>query len=178
MKYGNFVGNGWMKFSSGESEMIKLHLQDQLEEVFGKEFFNSPVMKQEYEDIEGNVSNTHVIHLYIQFPLKVPFSGRNVLNDTIKNLTSVNFFVTKNAKGYLEIKDESDPYNIDKYKKDYANCPEFSYGCSMSVTGSERPYRHKNWESIQNFSPYVYGTEIKDITYEKIELYKLKNKMT
>lgn len=170
MRYGNFVGKGWMKFSSDESEMIKKHLQEQLEEVFGKEFFNAPVMKQGYE-------NTQVIHLYIQFPLRVPFNGRNILNDTIKNLTSVNFFVTKNAKGYLEIKDESEPYNIYKYKKDYANCPEFSYGCTMSVTGSERHYRHKNWESIQNFNPYVYGTEIKDITYEKIELYKLKNKL-
>ena len=33
MKYRNFVGKGWMKFSLDESEMIKHHLQDQLEEV-------------------------------------------------------------------------------------------------------------------------------------------------
>lgn len=176
MKYGNFVSKGLKKFSSAEIEMITLHLKDQLEYVFGSSFFNEPIIKAEYNDVEEEVSNK-IIHLYIQFPLAVPFNGRNTYRSTIKNLTHVNFFVTKNAKGYLEIKDPSDPYNIDKYVKDYINAPEFSYGCTMSVTGSKRPYRCKHWESIQNWSQYIYGTEITDLTYEKYELYKLKNTM-
>ena len=47
MKYGNFVGQGWMKFSSAEIEMIKLHLKDQLEDTFGKGFFKTPTVKYE-----------------------------------------------------------------------------------------------------------------------------------
>lgn len=175
MRYGNFVGQGWMKFSSEEIEMIKLHLKDQLEEAFGKGFFNPPIVK--YEENDEEESSHNVILLYIQFPLETPFSGRNCYRDTVKNATSVNFFVTKDKKGYLQMeRDFSKP--VSEWERDYENCPEFCYGCNMSVTGSERRYRCKHWESIQPCSPYTYGTEVTDLTYTREDLRKLKNKIT
>ena len=175
MRYGNFVGQGWMKFSSEEIEMIKLHLKDQLEEAFGKGFFKSPIV--EYEENDEEESSHNVILLYIQFPLETPFSGRNCYRDTVKNATSVNFFVTKDKKGYLQMeKDFSKP--VSEWERDYENCPEFCYGCNMSVTGSERRYRCKHWESIQPCSSYTYGTEVTDLTYTNEDLRKLKNKIT
>jgi hypothetical protein len=48
----------------------------------------------------------------------------------------------------------------------------------MSVSGSERRYRCKHWETIQNWSPYTYGTEIKDLTYEVSDLNGLKKAIT
>lgn len=175
MRYGNFVGQGWMKFSSEEIEMIKLHLKDQLEDAFGKGFFNPPIVK--YEENDEEESSHNVILLYIQFPLETPFSGRNCYRDTVKNVTSVNFFVTKDKKGYLEMeKDFSKP--VSEWERDYENCPEFCYGCNMSVTGSERRYRCKHWESLQPCSPYTYGTEVTDLTYTREDLRKLKNKIT
>lgn len=175
MRYGNFVGQGWMKFSSEEIEMITLHLKDQLEDAFGKGFFNPPIVK--YEENDEEESSHNVILLYIQFPLETPFSGRNCYRDTVKNATSVNFFVTKDKKGYLQMeRDFSKP--VSEWERDYENCPEFCYGCNMSVTGSERRYRCKHWESLQPCSPYTYGTEVTDLTYTREDLRKLKNKIT
>lgn len=174
MKYGNFVGKGWGHFSDTEIEHITLHLKTQLEEVFGKEFFGTPTVK--YDGKELSESDHKIISIYIQFPLVTPFSGRNRYYDTIMNVTSVNFFITKDTKGYLEIKDWSKP--VTEWERDYENCPDFSYLCHMSVTGKERPYRHKNWESIQNWSPCTYGTEVIDLTYEREDLENMKNKIT
>lgn len=175
MRYGNFVGQGWMKFSSEEIEMITLHLKDQLEDAFGKGFFKPPIVK--YEENDEEESSHNVILLYIQFPLETPFSGRNCYRDTVKNATSVNFFVTKDKKGYLQMeRDFSKP--VSEWERDYETCPEFCYGCNMSVTGSKRRYRCKHWESLQPCSPYTYGTEVTDLTYTREDLRKLKNKIT
>jgi hypothetical protein len=170
MKHGNFVGQGWLPFEASEIESIQKHLKKQLVNTFGEGFFSKFTHKV--------TSDSCVIMLEIRGWLAEPFNGRNGFNSTVKNCTAVHFFVTKDKKGYLEIRDEKDPYNIEKYKRDYENCPEFSYGCSLGVTGSERPYRARHWESIQNWSPYTYGTEVSDLTYSGKDLAGLKKAIT
>lgn len=169
MKYGNFVGKGWLPFEPSEIKDIKSHLKSQLVKTFGEEFFSGFTHK-----VHGGM----VIMLEVTAKLSQPFNGRNWFNSTIKNCTAVRFFITKDKKGYLEIHDEKDPYNIEKYTRDYENCPEFSYGCTMNVSGSERRYRHKLWEGIQNWSPYTYGTEVTDLTYTSNDLNGLKKAIT
>lgn len=173
MKYGNFVGKGWLPFKKKEIREIISHLQIQLNNQFGEGFFGEPAYQYSPATRKGGV-----ISLCVYFPLENPFNGRNIFNATVSGLDKVWFFITKDKKGYLEIHDQDDYWNIEKYTRDYVNCPDFSYGCSMHVSGQERGYRKKHWESIQNWSPYVYGTEVSDITYEVSQLRKLQSTMT
>ena len=173
MKYGNFVGKGWLPFKKREIGNIVSHLKGQLEQYFGEGFFKEPTYCYKPATRRGGV-----ITLCVYFPLEKSFNGRNIYGSTVSGLDKVWFFITKNKKGYLEIHDPDDYWNFDKYTRDYENCPDFSYGCSMSVTGNERGYRKKTWQSIQNWSPYVYGTEVSDITYDVSQLRKLQCTMT
>jgi hypothetical protein len=172
MKPGNFVGGGWLPMEKKELDKMLVHFQKQLTDIFGKDFFKSFTYKYEPEPIGG------VIHAIFSAKLAKPFNGRNQFNSTIKNCTEVRFFVTKDKGRYLEIRDKRYPYNPDKWKHDTKNCPSFCYGCTMSVTGSERPYRCRHWESIQNWSPYTYGTEVKDLTYRHEDFVGLRKAIT
>lgn len=170
MKYGNFVGKGWLPIEQKEADKIRKHLKKQLVKTFGKDFFTQ---------VRADIDNDGMVKkLIVRAYLKTPFNGRNMFGSTVKNVTDIWFFITKDKAGYLEIHDPDDPYNVEKYKRDYKNCPEFSWGCNMNVTGSERRYQCKHWESIQNWSPYIYGTEIKDLTYDSKDMEGLKKALT
>ena len=172
MKYGNFVGGGWLPMEKQEMDQMLAHFKKQLVDFFGDGFFKC--FTYEYEEPESGV----VIHAIFKAELATPFNGRNGFNSTIRNCTEVRFFVTKDKGKYLEIKDPKHPYEPSLWKHDTKHCPAFSYGCNMSVSGSERRYRCKHWETIQNWSPYTYGTEIKDLTYEVSDLNGLKKAIT
>ncbi len=165
MKYGNFVGKGWLNFTSAEKKDLVNHFSKQIEENFGKDLFKAP-------SIECSGKEGEVIYLVIRFQLKKPFNGRNVYKETIKDFSSINFFVTKSG-GYLECKDEDG----NRYE-DYDNSPDFSYGCNLFVIGKSRAYRCRRWENIQRWSPYTYGTEITDLTYNNNDWRGLKNTLT
>ncbi len=168
MKYGNFVGQGWLRFQDDEIKAITDHLSEQLKAKFGENFFEAPKSHQDGEDGE-------VILLVIDFKLKNPIvSGRNVFGARLSNVTKVSFSITKDKAGWLEITDPKNPYAFPK-ERDYKNCPPFSYGCSLSVDGQERAYKCRTFRSIQNWSPFTYGTEAADLTYENQDLYALKN---
>ena len=177
MKHGNFVGQGWLPFDKKEAEQIKLHLKSQLMNKFGKDFFKRFSVKIDNKD-EDEHGDESVKHIIVRATLRTPFNGRNWFNSRITDCTDVWFFITKDKKGYLEIHDPNDPYNVRKYKRDYDNCPDFSYGCSMHASGTERKFRCRNTEGIQNWSPYVYGTEIKDLTYSDRDMEGLRKAIT
>lgn len=172
MKYGNFVGGGWLPIEKQEREQMLAHFKKQLTDFFGKDFFQSFAYTYEPNPISG------VIHAVFTAKLAKPFNGRNLYNCTIRNCTEVRFFVTKDKGKYLEIKDKKHPYDPSYYKYDTKNCPPFSYGCTMSVNGAERRYRCRHWETIQNWSPYTYGTEVKDLTYQYNDLNGLRKAIT
>lgn len=175
MKQGNFVGGGWLPMEKEELEQMLAHFKKQLTDFFGKGFFKRFYYKYEPNPIGGNEG---VIHAIFYADFAKPFNGRNKFNSTIKDATCLWFFVTKDKGKYLEIKDEKHPYDISRYKKDYKNCPPFSYGCSMHMTGKERRYRKQHWESIQNWKPYTYGTEISDLTYSESDLEGVRKAIT
>ena len=172
MKYGNFVGGGWLPMEKEELNQLQAHFKKQLTDYFGKDFFKGFTYKYEPKPESG------VIHAIFIAKLAKPFNGRNCFRSTIKNCSEIMFFVTKNKGRYLEIKDEKHPYEPSYWKHDVKNCPPFSYGCTMSVTGIERRYRCRHWESIQNWSPYTYGTEVKDLTYTQSDLAGLRKAIT
>ena len=172
MKCGNFVGGGWLPMEKEELNQMLAHFKKQLTDYFGEDFFKSFTYKYEDKPVGG------VINAVFTAKLAKPFNGRNQFRSTIKNCTEIRFFVTKDKGKYLEIPDPKHPYDIDYYTYDTKNCPPFCYGCNMSVNGSERPYRCKHWESIQNWSPYTYGTEISDLTYGERDLYGLRKAIT
>lgn len=173
MKYGNFVGKGWLPFENNEIQEIISHLKDQLVKQFGEGVFKEPTYQY-----NPATRKDGIITLYVYFHLNNPFNGRNVYGATVADLDKVWFLITKDKKGYLEIHDPNDYYNYSKYTRDYDNCPDFSYGCSMYVSGHEKGYRKKRWVCIQNWSPYVYGTEVSDITYDVSQLRNLQYTMT
>ena len=172
MKYGNFVGGGWLPMEKQEMDQMLAHFKKQLVDFFGEGFFKGFSYKYEPMPISS------VINAVFTAELATPFNGRNGFNSTIRNCTEVRFFVTKNKGKYLEIKDPKHPFDPSYWKHDTKHCPAFSYGCDMWVSGSERRYRCKHWESIQNWSPYTYGTEIKDLTYTVDDLSGLKKAIT
>lgn len=175
MKYGNFVGKGWMRFADDEARQIVETLRKNVESVFEDGFFKEPVIERVGDDMEE--CTYAVISLRITLPLATPFSGRNRFGDTIRDASSVNFYVTKHKGAYLSVKKNfSAPCSEEE--KDYENCPEFSYGCKMSVSGYERPYRHSKWDYIKVRDSYTYGTEASDLEYGKNALRYMKSKIT
>lgn len=170
MKYGNFVGGGWLPISKEEQKEMKKFFKAQLEKEFGKEFFKGFSVKEERK--------SPVKEIIITARLATPFNGRNKFKETCKDVSEIRFFITKDKGKYLEIQDEKHPYDIRYYTQDTENCPPFSYGCSMYINGRGRAYRAKHWESIQHWSPYNYGTEINDLQYSERDLTKLRLSIT
>lgn len=170
MKYGNFVGGGWLTISKDEQNEMKDYFKSQLEMEFGKDFFKG-------FSVSDN-SGGPVKEIIVVAHLAKPFNGRNRYKELCENVSEIRFFVTKDKGKYLEIKDESHPYEPQYWKHDTENCPPFSYGCTMYVNGRERPYRARHWESIQHWSPYTYGTEIKDLKYESPDMCALRKSIT
>lgn len=168
MKYGNFVGGGWLPISKEEQKELKDYFKSQLEREFGKDFFKGFSVR---DNSDGPVKEIIVVA-----HLAKPFNGRNQYKETCENVSEIRFFVTKDKGKYLEIKlnDGWPP----KYEYDRENCPPFSYGCTLYVNGRERPYRARHWESIQHWSPYTYGTEIKDLKYESPDMHALRKSIT
>lgn len=170
MKYGNFVGQGWIEISMEEAVEIKNFLAEQLNGVFKKDTFKAVKIEINNDDV--------VKHVIISFPFKKIINGRNVFGATIKDVMSVWFFITKDKKGYLEIKDEENPFDFSKVKRNFKDCPDFSWSCTMHVSGSERPYKCRHWESIQRWSPFTYGTEITDLVYSINDLIMVEKSVT
>lgn len=168
MKYGNFVGGGWLPISDEEMNQMKDFFKKQLTDFFGKDFFSDFSAKRR--------DDSPVLEVIVTAKLKEPFNGRNQYKETCKDVTQVCFFVSKSKGKYLEYR-HGHRYPED-YEFDYENCPPFSYGCDMYVDGKERPYRCKHWERIQHWSPYTYGTEISDLEYSADDLNKLRKCIT
>ena len=167
MKYGNMVSKGWLPFTEQEINELAQHFSQIVGNVLGFDRI------KENAEIEYEALNK-MHSLFIRVYLKEPFTGRNVYKDRIFNATMVDFMCHKNGKGWLEIKD--DHGNI--IGKDEENCPDFQYSCSMYVSGKEIPYRCKTRQSIQNWSPYVYGTEISDLDWTQKDKIGLRNTFT
>lgn len=159
MKYGNFVTTEYLTFTPSELKAIKNHLNNQLTNTFGEGFFKKPVVKK-------GIGKFHII----EFPLVEPFTGRNKYRSRVYNVRAVCFLASKD-KGKLEIDWEKGIY-------DYENAPEQDYSLSMFVEGREQPYKCSRIESIQTFKPYVYGSEITDLTYDREDLQNLKKAIT
>lgn len=173
MKYGNFVGKEFLPFTEKETDAVVSVLKPQLEAALGKEYFSSV----ETEIAKGNF-------LEVKFNFKEPFNGRNLYNETVRNADRVTFVVTK-QRGYLEVRKPK--YGIDGLvidplvptgEMDYDNAPDFQYGCSMLLSGEARGYRCRQWEKIQHWGPYTYGTEASDLTYREHDLKNIKSTLT
>ena len=159
MKYGNFVATEQLPFTPKELKAIKNHLSVQLNKVFGEGFFEKPIVKKAYG--KGRV---------ISFKLVTPFTGCNKYRSRVYDVKSVGFLAYKD-KGKLEIDWKKGIY-------DYENAPEQDYSLSMFVEGREQPFKCRRIESIQTFKPFVYGSEISDLTYDKDDLENLKKAIT
>ena len=166
MRYGNFVGQGNIPFTEEEKQMLLEHFKEQMSSVFDMGMFKKPYVSNYKND------DNYVI---VEFDFKNPFVGRNLYKDRIR-CSGIYFFVNKSAKGWLEITDKKNPYKFPK-ERDYENCPEFQYGCRLCASGIQIGYRKRNKESIQNWQPYTYGTEISDLDY-KNEMYKVRDTLT
>lgn len=157
MKYGNFVGTKSIPMTDNEIKEITETLT---------EFINSiPSVRQLIvKDKKGNVSPE--IEKYddsscitVHFDFKKPVKGRNGYMARI-DASSIDFLVSK-YEGYIKKKHIENGRYIFERDEEY-NVP-FSYRCTLFMVGDEIPYRHKQRRSIQNWSPYTYGTEIKDL---------------
>jgi len=172
MKYGNFVGEKFLEFTDNEINEIGSALRAQLESVMGKDYFC---------DMQVDNGGAFVT---ISFPFKSSFSGRNLMYETVSDASEIHFLLTKKS-GYLEVKRPKygieglviDPM-VPTWEKDYENAPEFSYGCTMAMKGKCRVYRSRTWVNIQSWNPYVYGSEISDLAYDRNDLDNVRKTLT
>ena len=165
MKYGNFVGTKSTPMTDNEIKEIAETLT---------EFINSipSVRELVVNDKKGNLSPEIEIsddsrYVTIHFNFKKPVKGRNGYKARI-DANGIGFLVTK-REGYIEKKRIENGRYI--FERDEEYDVPFSYGCTLFMMGDEIPYRCREKRSIQNWSPYTYGTEIKDLVdYENKDI--------
>lgn len=162
MKYGNFVGKGWMPFDEETTKSLYEHFKSQCEQVFGKDYFSGFRIMVDNEEGE---KYANVKHLCFYADVKNPSPVfRNCEGSRIFDHKTIWFFCCKHAKGYLEVTDPKEPWKFPK-DRDYDNCPEFSFGCDVNADGYEVVYKGRSKQRFQCSSPYNYGTEIKDLDF-------------
>lgn len=171
MKIGGAVGNGTLPFTEKERKAIKALFAKQLTKHFGKDFFKSFTICYSEKGLCAN-------QLVVVANFAQPFNGRNKFLEKCFNVDSICFHCHKHKVKWVEVK-KPESYEIDHYiMPGEPGCPDHDYSCSVKMTGWCKPYRARHTESIQNWSPYVYGTEIDDLAYNKETLDGLKLSVT
>ncbi len=165
-KYGNFVGQGWMEMTLLDIYALSKELIAQCKEVFGKNYFSRFEITGDftpYRVSDDGKKHQKVMKVLIYGYVKHPIPEyRGVCGNRVKNHTRVEFSITKDAKGWLEV---PDPNNPDGYPKlrDYENCPEYQYSCMLRGDGRTIGCGCRNEEVIEPRHHFVYGTEAKDL---------------
>lgn len=160
MKIGGFVGKGTLPFTEQERKAIKKQFKDQLVKQFGEGFFKA--FRIQYTE-NGLLANM----LVVRAELATPFNGRNKFLENCSMVTDVCIYCHKHAPKWVEVK-KPHSYEVDHYiMPGEDGCPEFDYSCNLGVVGTCKRYRCRNRESIQNWSPFNYGTEIEDLAYDQ-----------